>query len=50
MKFGLFEHMDDSDVPLGRQFENRLTLIEACDRYGFYAGTVNLTHQGLAEA
>jgi len=37
MKFGLFEHMDDSGIPLGRQFENRLKLLEACDRYGFYA-------------
>jgi alkanesulfonate monooxygenase SsuD/methylene tetrahydromethanopterin reductase-like flavin-dependent oxidoreductase (luciferase family) len=37
MKFGLFEHMDDSGVPLSRQFESRLSLLEACDRYGFYA-------------
>ena len=37
MKFGIFEHMDDSGVPLGEQFENRLALIEACDRYGFHA-------------
>jgi alkanesulfonate monooxygenase SsuD/methylene tetrahydromethanopterin reductase-like flavin-dependent oxidoreductase (luciferase family) len=37
MKFGLFEHMDDSGVALGQQFENRLSLLEACDRYGFYA-------------
>ena len=37
MKFGLFEHMDDSGVPLGRQFESRLSLLEVCDRYGFYA-------------
>jgi len=37
MKFGLFEHMDDSGVPLGQQFENRLSLLEVCDRYGFYA-------------
>jgi alkanesulfonate monooxygenase SsuD/methylene tetrahydromethanopterin reductase-like flavin-dependent oxidoreductase (luciferase family) len=37
MKIGLFEHMDDSGVPLGRQFESRLSLLEACDRYGFYA-------------
>ncbi len=37
MKFGLFEHMDDSGVPLGQQFESRLKLLEACDRYGFYA-------------
>jgi len=37
MKFGLFEHMDYSGVPLGQQFENRLSLLEVCDRYGFYA-------------
>jgi alkanesulfonate monooxygenase SsuD/methylene tetrahydromethanopterin reductase-like flavin-dependent oxidoreductase (luciferase family) len=37
MKFGLFEHMDHSGVPLGQQFESRLSLLEACDRYGFYA-------------
>jgi len=37
MKFGIFEHMDDSGVPLGKQIENRLTLIEAFDRHGFYA-------------
>ena len=37
MKFGLFEHMDDSGVPLGQQFESRLSLLEACDRYGFHA-------------
>ena len=37
MKIGLFEHMDDSGVPLGRQFESRLSLLEACDHFGFYA-------------
>jgi alkanesulfonate monooxygenase SsuD/methylene tetrahydromethanopterin reductase-like flavin-dependent oxidoreductase (luciferase family) len=37
MKFGLFEHMDDSGALLGQQFESRLSLLEACDRYGFYA-------------
>ena len=37
MKFGLFEHMDDAGIPLGQQFENRLQLLETCDRYGFYA-------------
>ena len=37
MKFGLFEHMDDSGVPLGQQFEDRLSLLEECDRYGFRA-------------
>ena len=37
MKFGIFEHMDDSGTPVGQHFENRLSLIEAYDRYGFYA-------------
>jgi hypothetical protein len=29
MKFGVFEHMDDSGVPLGQQIADRLRLIEA---------------------
>src|ERR1700752_5193827 len=37
MKFGIFEHMDDSGVPLGQHFANRLSLIEEYDRHGFYA-------------
>jgi alkanesulfonate monooxygenase SsuD/methylene tetrahydromethanopterin reductase-like flavin-dependent oxidoreductase (luciferase family) len=37
MKFGVFDHMDDSGISLGRQFENRLKLAEAYDRFGFYA-------------
>jgi alkanesulfonate monooxygenase SsuD/methylene tetrahydromethanopterin reductase-like flavin-dependent oxidoreductase (luciferase family) len=37
MKFGVFEHMDDSGVPLGEQIENHMRLAEAYDRYGFYA-------------
>ena len=37
MKFGIFDHMDDSGVPLTQQFEERLKLAEAYDRYGFYA-------------
>ena len=37
MKFGVFEHMDDSGVPLGQQIENRMKLAEAYDRHGFYA-------------
>jgi alkanesulfonate monooxygenase SsuD/methylene tetrahydromethanopterin reductase-like flavin-dependent oxidoreductase (luciferase family) len=37
MKFGVFEHMDDSGVPLGQQIEGRMRLIEAYDRWGFYA-------------
>jgi alkanesulfonate monooxygenase SsuD/methylene tetrahydromethanopterin reductase-like flavin-dependent oxidoreductase (luciferase family) len=37
MKFGIFDHMDDGGLPLGKHFENRLSLIEAYDRHGFYA-------------
>jgi len=37
MKFGVFEHMDDSGVPLGQQIENRMQLVEAYDRFGFHA-------------
>ncbi len=37
MKFGIFDHMDDSGVPLGEQYESRLKLIEAYDRAGFHA-------------
>ena len=37
MKFGVFEHMDDSGVPLGEQIEGRMRLVEAYDRFGFYA-------------
>src|SRR5262245_48599589 len=37
MEFGVFEHMDDSGVPLGRQIADRLRLIEAYDRLGFHA-------------
>ena len=36
MRFGVFDHLDDSGVPLGRHFEDRLKLIEAYDRAGFY--------------
>lgn len=44
MKFGVFDHMDEADVPLGRQFEERLKLIEAYDRLGFYAYQVAEHH------
>ena len=37
MKFGIFDHMDESGVALSQQFEERLKLIEAYDRFGFYA-------------
>ena len=37
VQFGVFDHLDDSGQPLGRHFENRLRLVEAYDRAGFYA-------------
>ena len=37
MKFGVFDHMDESGVPLEQQFEERLKLAEAYDRFNFYA-------------
>jgi len=37
MKFGVFDHMDDSGTPLSQQFENRMKLAEAYDRFGFHA-------------
>ena len=36
MKLGVFDHMDRGLAPLGRFFEDRLRLIEAYDRAGFY--------------
>ena len=35
MRFGIFDHLDDSGVPLAEHFENRLRLIEAYDRGSF---------------
>jgi len=37
MKFGIFDHMDDSGVSPQQLFHDRLTLIEAYDRCGFHA-------------
>lgn len=37
MEFGVFDHMDRGDQPLGQQFRDRLELIEAYERAGFYA-------------
>ncbi|MBX9944738.1 MAG: LLM class flavin-dependent oxidoreductase [Reyranella sp.] len=37
MKFGVFDHMDRAGADLGRQFEDRLRLIELYERAGFYA-------------
>src|SRR6202171_5954934 len=36
MRFGIFDHLDDGGVPLSQLFEERLKLIEAYDRAGFY--------------
>ena len=36
MQFGIFDHLDDSGLPLSRHFEERLQLIEAYDRAGFF--------------
>jgi len=36
MKFGVFDHMDRAAVPLSQQYEERLKLIEAYDRAGFF--------------
>jgi alkanesulfonate monooxygenase SsuD/methylene tetrahydromethanopterin reductase-like flavin-dependent oxidoreductase (luciferase family) len=37
MKFGVFDHLDRAAVSLTRQYAERLELIEAYDRAGFYA-------------
>jgi alkanesulfonate monooxygenase SsuD/methylene tetrahydromethanopterin reductase-like flavin-dependent oxidoreductase (luciferase family) len=37
MKFGVFDHMDDSGMPLSQQFELRMKLAEAYELFGFYA-------------
>jgi alkanesulfonate monooxygenase SsuD/methylene tetrahydromethanopterin reductase-like flavin-dependent oxidoreductase (luciferase family) len=37
MKFGIFDHMDRGTLPLAEHYENRLRLIEAYDRAGFYS-------------
>jgi alkanesulfonate monooxygenase SsuD/methylene tetrahydromethanopterin reductase-like flavin-dependent oxidoreductase (luciferase family) len=51
MRFGIFDHMDRSGEQLSVQFENRLTMLEACDRAGFYGYHLAEHHQtplGLA--
>ncbi len=37
MKFGIFDHMDRGRPDIGRQFDERLRLIELYERAGFYA-------------
>jgi alkanesulfonate monooxygenase SsuD/methylene tetrahydromethanopterin reductase-like flavin-dependent oxidoreductase (luciferase family) len=36
MKFGVFDHVDDSGLPLAEHLENRLKLAETYDRLGFH--------------
>jgi alkanesulfonate monooxygenase SsuD/methylene tetrahydromethanopterin reductase-like flavin-dependent oxidoreductase (luciferase family) len=37
MKFGLFDHVDRSDRPLAKQFDERIEYVAAADEAGFYA-------------
>jgi alkanesulfonate monooxygenase SsuD/methylene tetrahydromethanopterin reductase-like flavin-dependent oxidoreductase (luciferase family) len=36
IKFGIFDHLDDSGAPTAELYADRLAFIEACDRAGFY--------------
>ena len=37
LEFGVFDHLDRNDLPLREHYEQRLKVIEALDRSGFYA-------------
>jgi alkanesulfonate monooxygenase SsuD/methylene tetrahydromethanopterin reductase-like flavin-dependent oxidoreductase (luciferase family) len=37
LEFGIFDHLDRNDLPLAEYYEQRLKVIEAFDRLGFYA-------------
>ncbi len=37
LEFGVFDHLDRNDLPLSEFYEQRLQIIEAFDRAGFYA-------------
>jgi alkanesulfonate monooxygenase SsuD/methylene tetrahydromethanopterin reductase-like flavin-dependent oxidoreductase (luciferase family) len=37
LEFGVFDHLDRNDLPLCEYYEQRLKVIEAFDRSGFYA-------------
>ena len=37
LRFGIFDHLDKSGVPLPQFYADRLDLIEAYDRAGFYS-------------
>jgi alkanesulfonate monooxygenase SsuD/methylene tetrahydromethanopterin reductase-like flavin-dependent oxidoreductase (luciferase family) len=51
MEFGVFDHLDRNDQPLARYYRERLEVIEAYERAGFYAYHVaehHLTDLGMA--
>ena len=51
MDFGIFDHVDASGAPLQDFYDNRLKIVEAYDRGGFYCYHVAEHHQtplGLA--
>ena len=53
MKFGIFDHMDRASGDLGRQFDQRLKLIELYEKSGFYAYHIaehHATPLGMATA
>ena len=37
LDFGIFDHLDRSDLALHDLYEQRLKVIELFDRFGFYA-------------
>ncbi|AUX79112.1 LLM class flavin-dependent oxidoreductase [Sinorhizobium fredii] len=37
LAIGIFDHLDEDGSDIARQYADRLTLAEACDRLGFYA-------------
>jgi len=51
LEFGIFDHLDRNDLPLADYYEERLKVIEAYDRAGFFAYHVaehHFTPLGLA--
>jgi len=45
MHFGIFDHMDRSGEQIAVQYENRLIMLEACDRAGFHGYHLAEHHQ-----
>ena len=46
MRFGIFDHLDDSGSPLAEHFENRLRLIEAYDQSSSFSSYHIAEHHG----